>query len=115
VSEDMKAVFEVGQKVHAPGYDFEWFDLKPYGVGVRVAYDEPDVETGAKERRRGRWWLLPYNAEPTQVVQTCFKAVLTSLEHRLREHFTHDGRAVLQPHFKLEALEALAPERKVAG
>jgi hypothetical protein len=40
----------------------------------------------------------------SELVQTAFKAVLTSIEHEAREQFTYKGARVFGPHFDIEAL-----------
>lgn len=52
----------------------------------------------------GRKWYVSHFSVPGEIVQTCLKAVLTSLEHECREHFTYKGVRVLAPHFDLDWL-----------
>lgn len=93
-----------------PGYEFNV--VEENGVcHVQVTYLEPDVMTGVTETQRGRMWRLEKNSEPIQVVQTAFKALLTSLEHRARENFTVDDFAVLEPHHDLDVLLEIAARR----
>lgn len=53
---------------------------------------------------KGRKWFVSKHSEPNEVCQTALKAVLTSLEHEAREHFTVDGKAIYAPHFDLDFL-----------
>lgn len=95
--------------LHFPGYEFK---VSPLGEDfvLQVSYVEPDVMTGVPETQEGRRWLFPSGQTAGQVVQTAFKAVLTSLEHRAREHFLYMGKPVLQPHLDIEALWASLPK-----
>lgn len=59
----------------------------------------------------GRKWGLSYHMTDSEVVQTCFKAVLTALEHEAREQFRFDGAAVMNPHYDIYALKRLCEEQ----
>lgn len=59
--------------------------------------------------QRGRKWLLLPGQTVGQIVQTCFKAVLISLEYRARELFLWRGKPVLQPHMDLEKVSEALP------
>ena len=54
-----------------------------------------------------RKWLLSRHMTQSELVQTAFKFVLTSLEHEAREQFTYRGAAIFGPHFDVEQLVAL--------
>lgn len=92
-------------KVHFPGYTFK-LNTENSNIFVQVSYNEPDIFTGVNETQMGRkWWIEPTNDE-MQFLQTCFKALLTSLEHRARENFKYDGYPLMFPHRTLkEAIE----------
>ena len=96
-----------------PGYTFWVGTLAADVYFLQVRYDEPDVMTGVKETQQGRMWAFPADQTPGQVVQTAFKAILTSLEHRAREHFTYRGKPVLQPHLDVDRLWELLPKAEV--
>jgi hypothetical protein len=105
-----RRICDVVALVSFPGYEFIvdwWGDNADCFVSVR--YVEPDVMTGMNEEQRGRKWLIPPGQTAGQIVQTCFKALLTSLEHRAREWFAYKGKAVFQPHWDIETLVAAAP------
>lgn len=68
---------------------------------IQVEYKEPDVLSGIEEQQQGRKWVFEAGQTAGQVIQTIFKALLTSLEHRAREHFLYNGKAVLQPHMNI--------------
>lgn len=89
-----------------PGYRFRVVTV--HGAALQVEYDEADVESGVPAVQRGRKWYLSSWATRGEVVQTALKAVLTSHEHRVREHFGWRGARVFGPHFDLEQLGELA-------
>lgn len=86
-----------------PGYTFR-VGLGHGGVYLQGSYIEPCVETGAEEAQYTRKWLLSPYMTDSEIVQTAFKCVLTSAEHRVREHFTYKGKRIFGPHFNIEDL-----------
>lgn len=77
---------------------------------VQVRYLQADVDTtdpADLEIQHGRKWVVSRHATPSELVQTAFKAVLTSMEHQAREHFTYRGARVFGPHFDVEQLVKL--------
>jgi hypothetical protein len=76
---------------------------------LQVRYLESDVEgdPSTLEIQHGRKWVVSRHATPSELVQTAFKAVMTSMEHQAREHFTYRGARVFGPHFDVEQLVAL--------
>lgn len=85
------------------GYDVLW---------LQVRYLEADVDGDPRdpsdlEIQHGRKWLISKHATVSEVVQTAFKACVTSMEHQAREHFRYRGYRVFGPHFDVEALVAL--------
>lgn len=52
----------------------------------------------------GRKWLLEQTMTETQIVNTCFKAYETAIEHEFRELFRYRGRPVYNPHRCVNAL-----------
>jgi len=111
----MKDFQKLLDKITFPGYTFELGEQNG-NMFVRVKYNEPDVFTGVNETQYGRkWWLEPENDE-MQFIQTCFKALLTSLEHRARENFKYDGLPINFPHRTLkEACEQAKREKSTVN
>ena len=60
-----------------------------------------------------RKWPLSQYMVKSEVVQTALKCVLTSVEHRVREHFLYKGERIFGPHFDVEALYELAKNRRL--
>lgn len=71
---------------------------------LQATYEEPDINTGEVETQYTRRWPLSPLATKSEIVQTCFKCCITSMEHRTREHFLYKGRRVFGPHFDVDAL-----------
>lgn len=91
--------------------DFEFLvrldDDRPY---LQVEYLEADISSGEDETQRSRkWFLSPYMTK-SEIVQTCLKACLTSVEHRVREDFKYKlgphskPRAIFSPHWSVDFL-----------
>jgi hypothetical protein len=76
-------------------------------IYLQASYYEPDTETGMVERQVTRRWFLSPAMTHSEIVQTAFKCVMTSMEHRAREWFKYRGKAVFGPHFDVEALWAI--------
>jgi hypothetical protein len=74
-------------------------------------YMEDDVTTGKPTMQYTRRWLVSPNATVSEVVQTALKCVLTSAEHRVREHFLYKGKAIFHPHYDVDVLLKLEGER----
>jgi hypothetical protein len=75
---------------------------------LQAQYWERCVDTGALELQKTRKWVVSRYATKSEVIQTAFKAVLTSAEHQVREHFKYRGRAVFGPHFNVDQLWEIA-------
>lgn len=78
---------------------------------LRARYDEPDVRSGVVEPQLTRRWFLSPEMTKSEVVQTAFKCIMTSMEHRAREWFLYRGRAVFGPHYDVDALHAICDDR----
>jgi len=80
---------------------------------LQVQYEDNDVSSGENKEQHGRkWYISPYATE-SEIVQTAFKAVLTSQEHIAREWFTYKGRRVFQPHYNVNDLIKLCDEKNL--
>lgn len=86
------------------------FDLlESHGqFALRVRWRERDVVTGRRTRLTGRKWLLSPAMTKSEVIQTAFKAVLTAVEHEVRERFRYAGQPIFHPHYDVDALWRLA-------
>ena len=96
--------------------DYSFEVLEGHGGAYLVGkYTEKDIYTGQLEVQRTRRWLISPYMTKSEVAQTAFKCVLTSMEHRAREHFLYKGRRVYGPHFDVDDLWELCKDREDAG
>lgn len=65
-----------------------------------------DNVTGAPMQWRGRRWMLSPHMSDGEIARTVFLALMTAVEHELREQLLIDGVAVFDPHFDLDGLVA---------
>lgn len=59
----------------------------------------------------GRKWFVSRHATPDEVVRTAFLAVMTCIEHEIREGFLYEGKAIFGPHISVDALADVADKR----
>ena len=71
-----------------PGYMIDVYRDGRGEMFLQAYYREPDVVTGQHERQVTRRWFISPEMTKSEIVQTVFKCVLTSMEHRTREWFT---------------------------
>jgi len=103
---DMTAfrVTEIMREVHFPGYT--WLVHGEDRTYLQSQFTAPDCKTGNPEPQFTRKWYISRESTKSEVVQTAFKCVLTSLEHEAREVFTYRGQPVFGPHFDVDHLAA---------
>jgi hypothetical protein len=77
---------------------------------LRASYLEPDILTpnGPAVTQLTRRWFIHPNMTKSELIQTAFKCIMTSMEHRVREHFLYNGRRVFGPHFNIDELWIVA-------
>lgn len=73
-------------------------------ITLRGWYDEVDTTTGTIATQYTRRWLLSPLMTKSEIVQTVFKCALASMEHRTREWFKYQKRAVFGPHYDVDVL-----------
>lgn len=79
---------------------------------VSACYDEADTITGQVSEQRTRDWVLDLSkVTRSEIVATCFKCIITSHEHRVREWFTYQNKPIYQPHHDVDALAAITEAR----
>lgn len=81
------------------------------GMYLQAVFDEVCIASGKKTTQYTRKWLLSPNMTRSEIVQTCFKLVMTSVEHRAREGFKYKGKRIFGPHFNVEELWKLCADR----
>ena len=95
--------------VEFPGYEFRirgGIEDKP--LYLQAVFGAPCSVSGVMLTQHTRKWILSVHMTPSEVVQTAFKCVLTSVEHEARERFKYRGQAIFGPHFSVDALAQLA-------
>ncbi len=79
---------------------------------LQAEFEAQDTITRKIETQHSRkWQLSPYMTD-SEVVQTVFKCVLTSVEHETRESFTYQGCRIFSPHFDVNALVELCRQER---
>ena len=104
-------ILDIIKNIEFPEREFSLFD-KGDGFLLQVSYWEEDIdhpELGPQKQMARKWYVSPYATE-TEVVETAFKAIRTSMEHVVREHFTYKGRRICSPHFNVNAMMRLCDD-----
>ena len=86
---------------------------KPDGcVFLLAEYYEQCIVTKKVEKQKTRkWYISPY-ATTSEIVQTAFKCILTSMEHRTREMFLYKGKRIFGPHYDVDKLHELCKSKE---
>lgn len=98
--------------IHFPGFSFKVhgdFTGTTYLVATFLAPDANEPRDFLPHTSR-KWLLSPHMIK-SELVQTAFKCVLTSMEHEAREQFTFRGARVFGPHFDVDSLVALCRQQ----
>lgn len=95
-------------------YDHPTFRVMECGDGflLQLVYLEVDCDAPGDEwktEQHARKWYVSAHSTHTEVIRTAYKAVQTSLEHRLGEWFTYKGQRVCSPHRSLDVEEPVSP------
>lgn len=93
-------------EVEADEYNFELRE-KDEQMFLLASYTERDIITHAVDKQTTRKWYISPWATKSEIVQTAFKCVLTSMEHRTREMFMYRGKRIFGPHFDCDALHSI--------
>ena len=80
---------------------------------LQIHFNAPEDEqswTGTRPLvvHKGRKWLLSEHMTKNEIVQTCFLAVMTVVEHEVREHFRYKGRKIYNPHWSPDVLHEMS-------
>jgi len=108
--------YEINQtlkQISYPEYQFEMITKGDWVWFLRASYLEKDIHTGKLTVQKTRkWYISPY-ATKSEVVQTALKCILTSMEHRVREHFSYRGERIFGPHFSCDELADFCKNAKL--
>jgi hypothetical protein len=83
------------------GYEFAVLVDGRGAIYLQASYMEPDVTSGNEipvQQLTRRCFLSPMMTR-SEIVQTVFKCVLTSMEHRVREWFRYSGQPIEEKKF----------------
>lgn len=95
-----------------PGYSFTVTTDSRGATYLQGKYLEADTESGRLEEQTTRRWFLNPKMTKSEIVQTVFKCLMTSMEHRAREWFHYNGKSIFGPHFDVDALWELCDKKK---
>jgi hypothetical protein len=110
----MKDIQAILREIQYPEYDI-YAEIDGRGeMYLQGSYREADIHTGTVELQRTRRWFISPEMRKSELVQTAFKCIMTSAEHRVREHFRYKGELVYGPHFDVEKLVELCKTRKAS-
>lgn len=109
---DTQQIAEVIRQCESPGMTFNVVGSDE-GFYMQVSFHAPEEEqswTGVRPStiQKGRKWLLSTHMTRNEIVQTCFLAVLTAVEHEVRENFRYRERKIFNPHFSPDVLWEVA-------
>lgn len=104
---------ELMESVSFLDYRFKVIADSRGSIYLQASYLEPDIITGEIERQFTRQWLLSPAMVKSEIIQTAFKCVITSAEHRVREHFTYKGARIFGPHFDVDALADICEKKRL--
>ena len=97
-------MIEVVSLCKYPEYGFSCWQDSRGAIYLQGEYDEADTVTGEMGTQVTRRWLLNPFMTKSEIVQTVFKCVITSMEHRVREHFLYHGAPIFGPHYDVDVL-----------
>lgn len=97
-------ILQTLREVEFKGYSFHLSPWSSERIYLQAEFVAPCAKTGFPETQYTRKWYVSNEATHSEVVQTCLKCVLTSMEHEARERFLYKGRAIFGPHFNVDTL-----------
>lgn len=115
MSQPAKSLNEIREIIERVSFKDRSFVLLTPDSGelfLQMQYWDTCVDTGLPEKQHCRKWRISRYMTTSEIVQTCFKAVITSQEHIAREFFEYRGEAVFCPHYDVEQLVELCRSGK---
>ena len=94
------------EEVQFPGYSFT-FSFYPRTY-LQAFFTALCSKTSLPFEQATRKWYISSEATKSEIIQTMFKCVLTSVEHEARESFLYKGKPIFGPHFSVDALWNIA-------
>lgn len=90
-----------------PSTAFRFGQLDGSGYWIQVVVGD------SREEWKGRKWLISFHSTESEVILTALKAVLTFLEHEVRESFLYKNLALFHPHPNLDDLLEIADRKQL--
>lgn len=102
----------------SPGMEFYTYSLTRDHIEgdhyyLQVEFDSYNSWDQTTTKQKGRKWLLSEHMTKNEIVQTCFLAVMTAVEHELRENFRYKGRPIFGPHWDPNVLWEMSRKRNL--
>lgn len=82
-------------------------------VYLQIYQESVCNRTGAPYNEGGRKWDISKHMTESEVVFTIWKALLTFIEHELREKFMYMGKRIFDPHIDVQALLSVCDQKSV--
>ena len=79
-------------------------DTRPY---LQIIATDTDHWNGESHDWSSRKWFLSPHMTKSEVVATAFKAVITAMEHEVREQSLFRGVSIYSPHYDVDRLALL--------
>lgn len=87
------------------GEDRFYVGEDPGGIlWMQHQYDGIDSKTGEPRLCKGAKWRLSLHMTKGEIVQKALQAVLTNVEHEVREKFKYKNQAIFKPHYDIDKL-----------
>ena len=109
---NIKEMKEILRLIEYRDYVFDVLE-KDGALYLQAQYLEDDIITKKPEWQYTRKWQLSEHMVKSELVQTALKCVLTSAEHRVREHFLYKGERIFGPHYDVDALHELCLKKRL--
>ena len=74
---------------------------------LHIEADETCNVTGKAHTWKSRKWRMSQHMTDGEIVQTAFKAVMTAMEHEVREQFSFMNQTIFDPHYDIYKLVEL--------
>jgi hypothetical protein len=102
----LQDIKDVLSRVSFPNYTFNVKE-NTAGLYLQIMCQGKCNVTGDDSKWFSRKWTLSYHMTDGEIVQTAFKAVMTAVEHEVRELFTYRDESIFDPHYDVEKLVEL--------
>lgn len=105
------SVKEILSCISYPGYQFN-LNITAGRMYLQLSFLAKCAVSGHEEIQKSRKWYISPHKTKSEICQTAFKAVITAVEHEIRENFHYQGVPVYGPHFNVDDLLELAQREK---